>query len=189
MKKLILILVIFIISSCASQQNIKYYSSTVGTENDVSGKWNYTELSNDFDGSWKRVWVKGDSTTSYADPVLYIDTQSDYTVLIDTGQSNCTYGIVQTLQVVWKKGQDMAQNYLKEEIKVSATSLHFGYWNSDTNKIIIAPKNKDEFLWKLNKYDTFGFRYQPCLNSRTVVIAFDISGTHNILTKFNPNGF
>jgi len=182
-------LVIFVVSSCASQQNIKYFSSAIGSKNNVSGNWDYKELSNDFDGSWKRVSVEGNSTTSYADPVLYIDTPSDYVVLIDTDQSNCTYDVVNTLQVVWKNGQDISQNVLKEELKISATSLHFGYWSSDTNKIIIHPKNHDEFLWKLNKYDNFSFRYQPCLNSRSVIVTFDITGTHNILTKFNPNGF
>ena len=184
MKRLILMLVILIVSSCASQQNIRYFSSSIGTENDVSGKWNFTKLSNDFDGSWKRTSVQGDSTTSYAKPRLYIDTQSDYTVVIDTGQSNCTYGIVQTLQIVWKKGNQQ----LKEELKVFSKDVYFGYWSSDTNSIIVNYKNKDEFLWKLNKYDNFGFRYQPCLNSKSVIIAFDISGTHNILTKYTPEG-
>jgi hypothetical protein len=180
MKKLLLILPLLIVS-CATQQKQEYFSIK-GNQSDVSGNWKYAKLDNEFDGSWERASASGVSSSAFSKPYIIIDTSdNEYTVLIRTGEYNCTYGVQHTLELAWKN----EEKKLNEVVDVWSVS-EFGRWSSDSRSIIIEDESKNYFLWKLNYYDELAVRYQPCYKGKRAVIRLDISGKHNIKTIYKP---
>ena len=196
MHKFPLFLLLFLVG-CAStpEEPQKYYFSSYGNEEDISGVWKFQDNENDFGERWQTAYVKGKKNNSFfSEPLIYVQkdiANSYFTIVIDHDLYTCDYYYEHNIEMIFTQGEKRTNAdaersyYVYEGNRRYKNSRELSY-DSTGKKFVINANHEDEFAHLLNKYNKLTIRFKPCEISEMQYLTYDISGTHFIKTRFDP---